>query len=201
MLFRPGDILLFESSKWSFNNIVPKMIRLVTGNKIVHVGIVLDIKHYSPDWIVWAETFTGYGMRGNLSSIERLKEDSDNLKLLGVAHLPDSWYQRYPIESKFTEVGRQIAKDKKSKSYSYRTIISFMIDHFYRLFRPKNEPYRVWLKPNGYVCSTLCATIINETMKKYNPNWCGSNSNMDVWEPDNFATSPFMVELCDSKIF
>jgi len=199
-MLRPGDVLLFEDKKFDLQHIGPIGIRLITGNRVTHVGIVIDTNPGNEDWIAWADTNPKVTMRIQTSSIEALKKDYHSaLKLTGIAHLPDDWYRKYPIEPFFNAVAEQIRGTNASRHYSYRVIMGFMIDHLWRRFRSDNEPYRSWLGSNGYVCSSLVAKVIDEVVGKYLSNWHRGKSNFNVWEPDDFTTDLFQVELWNSK--
>ena len=65
-----------------------------------------------------------------------------------------------------------------------------MIDHGYRRFKSADTPYKVWIKPKGFICSVLAAHILDLAVSKYCPNWT-ENARLETYEPDDFTCAPF----------
>lgn len=134
-MFRPGDILLFESSKSPSKNLLKSLFSIFT-KKITHIGIVLTVYR---DWVVWAEIQDDQ-ICGNLSSPTRLQEGlEDGLRFIGVSRLPNSWYADFPLENLFTVVSNDLLMKSKSFSSSPALCVT-ILDSVIRQYKPDWNP-------------------------------------------------------------
>jgi hypothetical protein len=48
-MFKSGDVLLYEAPAWKFSNIIPKLIRLITGDHKMYLEYVIPASAVS--WV------------------------------------------------------------------------------------------------------------------------------------------------------
>ena len=164
-----GDVLLFKRTKsWSP---VPKLIRLIEGNRYVHVAVVVK---EGPDPLI-AEIDAGFRMRVGSWELVTKKEIPD------VARLSSDYYI-----SKYSII--KYALSVIGMSYGYSKIIDSMINHFlgflFSVFG-KRHVYKTYVgNPNHEICSTLVSKILSQiTSLNYNK----------FSEPDDYCKPPFIV--------
>lgn len=175
-MFAPGDILLYEPNAFTFQNLIPEGIRLVEGNKVVHVAVYIGLAS-TGFYIIEAMTDGVH-----LKVIPDLINRSNGFKLYGTASLPNQKFN-------FTDLWSEAHK-YDDKPYGYLTDGNLLLQHgMSRLF--PNRPWQVWFKSKkGFICSELALLIISK--------FCNNFTFPKVpalTEPDDFLKSPWVVTL------
>lgn len=155
-----GDVLLYERKKYI--GILPRLIRIIIGNKMTHAGIVMEV--------------------------DNKKFVLEQLTPRMHSYLP--FYYALPgevihcVRPKFTSPSIVLNKFFEREKYGNLAIIDCAINHFIGLFLSDKWKYRPILaklfKSKRIICSALVAKILRLEL---NTNWC---NNYRVVEPDDF---------------
>lgn len=183
MIPKPGDILLFEKTPhFSFKDFYPFAIRLITGNKIVHVGFVFAVN----------ESFCSYldtNPAGPKLRILDYKTKISSTQLMGVS-IARTWYNFQP-----QEIQPVVLKYIGTTKYSFRSIFNLALNHLVGVFKWRQHRAKVYVasKPNTFNCASLCAQIlldVNPTLYRHT----FGDTPPCLLEPDDFTKRPFIVE-------
>jgi hypothetical protein len=176
-MFQPGDILLYHAEALKISNIVPRLIRLITGNKVTHVALYLgevDKKH-----IILDALSNGIYIKEMSNIINR----DDDFNLYGIARLPiekDLYGRFYDEALKFN-----------NKPYGILTIINLLFQHGKTVFT--NKEWTTWFKSKkGYICSEVCQLVYENVVNTQFPK------KANLTEPDDYLTNPWKVYYLNS---
>ena len=181
-MFKPGDILLYTAPALKFDNIVPRLIRVITGNKVTHVAVYLgsiDESH------IVIEALSD-GVKIRTYSDAGLRDRKDDFKLYGIARLPN-----IEVEAN-NKVFALSAAAYTQTPYGYLTIVNLLLQHGRGWLFPK-KPWTVWFKSKkGYVCSEVAQLVITDVLKLNNIA-ISFPKPAAVTEPDDYLVSPWEV--------
>lgn len=192
-ILEPGDILHFEvKSAFSLSRLVPRGIRLIIGNKIVHSAMVVEI--FDDGSFTYIEAGPGTGIHLNqadtifhtennnfkLSKVTRLENNNLRLAYMTVNHVKSKAYHYL------------------DKGYSYKNIFNALINHFIGIINKNHtkDKYKAWLKSNGksYMCSETVVKLYNDIFNDL--TYSHFDRIPEVWEPDDLAeTSTKFIEV------
>ena len=173
-MFSPGDVLLYEAPSLTFANLVPRLIRLVTGNKVTHVALYIEPELDDNHFILEA-LFDGIAIK-TISEAE-LYNRLNGFKLKGVARLPNVIVNRNALAS--------FAIRHNNKKYGLLTILNLLLQHGKTRLFPKKE-WSVWFKSkDAYTCSELTQLALEEYFK---PTKAAA-----LVEPDDYLGSPWKI--------
>jgi len=181
---KPGDILLAEKTRaFKLSNFIPLMIRLITGNKVVHVGIVETCNGSS---ITYRDSTPGGVKESNVINI---KNESQN----GLILANDT------VVEKIARLTLPITDFSGSGGYNYYSIWTAIKYNFLRMFYacPIVSPDTHY--GTEFNCSQYVAYLIlknGETMELF--PYIDSPAMV---EPDNFTAQPFEVIPIDELHF
>ena len=155
-----GDVLLYEHKKYI--GILPRLIRIIIGNKITHAGIIMEVdnrkfvlEQLTPRTHSYLPFY--YALPGEVIHCARPK-------FMIPAIIQNSIFER--------------------EKYGNLAIIDCAINHFIGLFLGDKYKYKPILarlfKSERIICSALVAKILRLDL---NTNWC---NNYRVVEPDDF---------------
>lgn len=183
-VLEPGDILHFEvKSAFSFSRIIPRLIRLILGNKIVHSAVVVEILDDGSFIYVEAGPLTGIHANQADSITDT---ENHNFRLAKVTRLAN---ENLRLAYMPTNHVKKTAYEYLDKGYSYRNIFNAMINHTIGVVNKNytREKYKVWLKSNGksYMCSETVVKIYNDIFKDMSYKFF--DRTPEVWEPDDLA--------------
>ena len=155
-----GDVLLFERKR--YGGVLPRIIRLITGNKMTHVAIVMEI--------------------------DNRKFVLEQLTPRTHSYLPFYYALTgeiiHCVRPKFTLPAIINNSDFEREKYGTLAIIDCAINHFIGLFLGKNWEYKRILarlfKSKRLICSALVAKILKLEL---NADWC---HDYHVVEPDDY---------------
>jgi hypothetical protein len=174
MVFNPGDVLLYTAPAWKFSNIIPKLIRLITGNKITHVALYIN-QEGNKHIILDVSTKGIY----TLSMTEaELYNRVDDFCLAGIARLNNL---QLPLEQDKLRTATSYFFGKK---YGYLTILNLLLQHgMGRLF---NKEWKIWFKSNdAYICSESTQLVYEKMGFIFNKPAC-------LVEPDDYLSAPWI---------
>lgn len=152
-----GDVVLYEER--SHQSFIVRAIRLITGSKYTHAGIVLMIN-------------------GSPVIFEQL--DRRIYRFVELYNL-DIDEHVYVYRPNFVAPGtdRNLLKYKK---YGYIKLVDCLINHFIGLFN-LNHRYRPYL--SKYTKNKICSQLVADCLDlKNHVNWCDYH---EVVEPDDYA--------------
>jgi hypothetical protein len=180
-MFKPGDVLLYTAPAWKFSNIIPRLIRLTTGNKVTHVAVYLgtnDIGHVILDAL-------SSGVKLKVLPEAELYNRKDDFKLHAIASLPEC----EPLSKGV--VFMYSAAKYSSTRYGYLTIINLLLQH--GMGRFFNKPWVVWFKSKkGYICSEVSQLVIEDVLRLNNiPT--PFKKLAAITEPDDYLVAPWKV--------
>ena len=173
-MFSTGDVLLYTAPRLTFANLVPRLIRLVTGNKVTHVALYIDTDEDNTHIILEA-LFDGVYIK--ILSEAELYERMNGFKLYGTARLPDVTINPNTLAS--------FAMRYNQKKYGLLTILNLLLQHGKTRLFPKKE-WSVWFKSkDAYTCSELTQLALEEYFK---PTKAAA-----LVEPDDYLGSPWKI--------
>lgn len=187
-MFKPGDVLLYEAPAWKFANVIPKIIRLITGNKITHVALYLGIN--DKGHVILDALSRGIEVK-TMSETELYDRHKDDFKLYAVATLPE-----ITIDS--SNVVFMFAAAKYTKvPYGFKTIFNLLLQHgMGRLF---NKPWKVWFKSKkGYICSEVTQLVVEDVLR-LNQIKIPFTKNASLTEPDDYLSEPWKVTIINKN--
>jgi hypothetical protein len=180
-MFKPGDVLLYTAPAWKFSNIIPRLIRLATGNKVTHVAVYLgpnDKGHVILDALA-------SGVKLKVLSETELYDRKDDFKLCAIASLTEC-----AILEKSSVFMYSAAKYSRT-SYGYLTIFNLLLQH--GKGRLSNKPWSVWFKSkNGYICSEVSQLVIEDVLR-LNQIPIPFKKPAALTEPDDYLSAPWKV--------
>ena len=183
-MFKPGDILLYTAPALKFDNIVPRLIRVITGNKVTHVAVYLGMINESH---IVIEALSD-GVKIRTYSDKGIRDREDDFKLYGIAKLPN--LDINPKNKTFAVA----ASSYTQVPYGYLTILNLLLQHGRGWIFPK-KPWTVWFKSKrGYICSEVAQLVIADVLKLNNINITFPKPAA-VTEPDDYLVSPWKVIL------
>lgn len=173
-MFKPGDVLLYTAPAWKFSNLIPKGIRLVTGNKMTHVALYIN-QEYSKHIVLDASIKGIFTLRMTEAELYNRKDD---FELYGIARLKDM----PPLDENSLI---RISSSFFGKKYGYLTILNLLLQHgMGRLF---NKEWKIWFKSNdAYVCSELTQLVYEKIGFKF-------DKPASLTEPDDFLKEPWII--------
>ena len=181
-MFQPGDVLLYTAPALKFDNIVPRFIRVITGNKVTHVAVYLGM--VNENHLVVEALSDGIKIR--TYSETTIADRKDDFKLYGIARLPN-------LEVDFKNKIFAVSAAKYTHApYGYLTILNLLLQHSRGWIVPK-KPWVVWFKSKkGYVCSEVAQLVIGDVLELNNiPS--PFKKPAAVTEPDDYLVSPWEV--------
>ena len=171
MKFIPGQVLLYSSPHLKFNNILANGIRLIEGNKVIHVSLYLG-----NNFIIEA---LSDGVK--IKYLSDLVNRDNGMVLYGISSLPN-FMPTFDILTLFANIFI-------NKPYGYLTDINILFQHGKCLLFPK-KPWTVWFKSqNGFICSELILSILVNFNLKF-------PKIPALTEPDDFLSAPWVVTKC-----
>lgn len=176
-MFKPGDILLYKATSWKLSTIIPKLIQLITGNKITHVGLYLGQEE---DKHVVLDALAKGGIKIKYFTDIEIHTRKDDFILHGIARLP--------VEFDSLNLNL-IALRYSNKPYGFLTIINLLLQHGKTRLFP-NKKWAVWIKSNkGHICSEVSQLVLEEFVKEtFQKEAC-------LVEPDEYLSFPWEVIL------
>lgn len=179
-MFKPGDILLYQAvSALKFSTIIPRIIQLITGNKITHVALYLGC--INGNHIILDALANGILVK-SLSNTE-IYNRKDDFKLYGISQLD--------IEIPITNIMIEACIYSR-KPYGFATIFNLLFQHGKTRLYP-TKPWTTWFKSkNGYICSEVCQRVLENLLIENNiklPFIKESN----LTEPDDYLVAPWKV--------
>ena len=180
-MFKPGDVLLYTAPALKFSNIIPRLIRLATGNKVTHVAVYLgknDTGHVILDAL-------SNGVQLKVMSEDHLYDRQDDFKLCAIASLDEC----KPLSS--SSVFMFSAAKYASTRYGYLTIFNLLLQHGKgRIF---NKPWSIWFKSKkGYICSEVSQLVIEDVLR-LNQISVPFKKPAAITEPDDYLSDPWKV--------
>lgn len=173
MQFKPGDVLLYEVPGTGIYTIVPKLIRLCTGNKIVHVALYIGMDRGN-HLILDAQA---YGIR--IMAFQDIINRPDGFKLSAVANLECIDKPAYDY--------LEVAYNYCEKPYGILTIFNLFLQHGKTRLFPKSK-WSTWFKSKkGYICSEVCQLVVEEVLETKFPK------PANLTEPDDYLSAPWKV--------
>ena len=171
MQLQVGDILLYKSATgFKFSTLVPELIRLCTGNKIIHTAMYLGEQEGKPLIIESA---------GNGVNLYRLNDVMyrQYYTLVAIARLPNLPKEAYAYKT-YRYVGAH---------YGVLTIINILFQHGKCRIFPK-RPWTTWFKSSeAYICSELCQRLVEDVTSMTFPK------PAHLVEPDDFLAYPWEI--------
>jgi hypothetical protein len=168
-----GDVLLFQKRKHA--GFLPRAIRLITGSKFSHAGIVVDLD-------------------GNLVVLEQLIIRHFSLLRSYSLELSSSDVVM-AFRPKF-EVNSVNIWDLRIRSYGILSLIDELINHGLSNLTFRHWRYRaIFGNKVNIVCSALVAKILE---LEQNTDWCKDHR---LVEPGDLANHPENFELLGEVIF
>lgn len=171
-MFLPGDILLYDAPAIRFNNIIPRLIRLITGNRVTHVALYLGElrgKH-----IILDALSDGIYVKDMDDIVSR----DDGFKLYGISRLENQSHSGMYLT---------LAQQYNKSPYGILTILNLLLQHGYgRLF--PHRAWKTWFRSEkGYICSEVCQLVVEdvESIKFPKP--------ANLTEPDDYLSYPWIV--------
>lgn len=170
-MYKSGDVLLYESTGLTFKNLIAESIRLITGNRVIHVAFYWGTRGERHTIV---ESLGSVGVDVKELTDEELVNHPDGFRLFGISRLegaPMVVYKTY---------------DYIGSHYGYLTIINLMFQHGKTRLFPK-RPWTTWFKSrDGYICSELCQLIVEQAIPDYKfPKLA------HLVEPDDYLTAPW----------
>jgi len=174
-MFKPGDVLLYESTGLTFKNLIAEGIRLITGNKVIHVAFYWGKKG---DEHTIIEALGSVGVDVKELTDESIVNHPDGFRLFGVARLEDIPTVAYKTY------------DYIGSPYGYLTITNLMFQHGKTRLFPK-KPWTTWFKSKeGYICSELCQLIVEDALPDFK-----FPKQAHLVEPDDYLSAPWKVVI------
>lgn len=175
-MLKPGDVLLYTAPAWKFSNLIPKVIQLITGNKVTHVALYIGVegeKHIILDALA-------DGVNTKIMSEAELYNRLDDFVLLKVARLSDS---HLPIDP----TGIVLATSKYvRKKYGFLTILNLFFQHGKTRLFP-NKKWTVWFKSNdAYICSQVVQLVYESLGYVF-------DKDAALVEPDDYLSEPWNI--------
>jgi hypothetical protein len=187
-MFKPGDVLLYEAPAWKFSNIIPRLIRLITGNKIIHVALYLGTNEEGH--VILDALSNGIKIK-TMSEIELYDRHIDDFKLYGIASLPSLKID--PTNMVFMYVAAKYAP----RPYGFKTIFNLLLQH--GMGRFFNKPWKIWFKSKrGYICSEVTQLVMEDVLRLNQIN-IPFTKNASVTEPDDYLSSPWVVNVINKN--
>jgi hypothetical protein len=182
-MFRPGDVLLYTATAWKFSNIIPRLIRVVTGNKVTHVSVYLGANEYGH---VILDALSN-GVKLKVMKEDELFDRKDDFKLYGIASLLEC--EAFSKSSVFMYAAAKYS----STSYGYLTAFNLFLQHGKGRFF--NKPWSIWFKSKrGFICSEVNQLVIEDVLRLNNiPT--PFKKPAALTEPDDYLVSPWKVIL------
>lgn len=183
LLFSPGDVLLYQAPAIKLSNTFPELIRLITGNKVIHVALYLG---YNNGHVILEALSDGVNIKtlGNTEIYDRV----NGFKLYGISRLPN-------ISISSNNIVFMVAAAKYNKSpYGYLTILNLLFQHMKTRIFPK-LPWTVWFKSkHGYICSEVSRLVLQDVLEINNIK-LPFLKPAAVTEPDDYLAAPWKVIL------
>ena len=172
-MFSTGDVLLYTAPRLTFANLVPRLIRLVTGNKIVHVDLYIGPDH--GNHVILEALFDGVRLR-TFSEAE-LYERMNGFKLHSTAKLPNVEISPVTLMA--------IAVNYEGKKYGYLTILNLLLQHGKTRLFPNKQWSILFTSKDAYTCSQLTQLALEDYFNPLKP--------AALVEPDDFLARPWRV--------
>lgn len=186
-MFKSGDILLYAAPTLKFSNIIPRLIRLITGNEVIHTAIYLKSDGNNSNLVldalpsgIYIKTFTDAELLNRL----------DDLKLYGIAYLPNLF-----INSSNTIC--LVAAKYAYHSYGYFTIINLLLQHLKTRIFTSSLFSIAFKSKDAYICSEVCRLVVDDVLRLNNiPS--PFNKLPALTEPDDYLKHPWeIIKLID----
>lgn len=182
-MFISGDVLLYSAPNWKFITIFPKLIQLITGNKVTHVALYLGIKEGTDLHLILEALDNGVYIKAFTE--EELHTRSNGFILCGVARLPQlpqNVIALWPA-AKYT-----------TKPYGILTILNLLCQHGKTRIFPKKS-WSVWFKSkNAYICSEVTQLVLEDILRVAQVKYT-FNRPACLVEPDDYLSSPYEIIL------
>lgn len=173
-MFQPGDVLLYQAEALKVSNIIPRLIRLITGSKVTHVSLYLG--EVNQKHIILDALSDGVYIKEMSNILNR----EDDFNLYGIARLPmdkDLYGRFYDIAQAFN-----------NKPYGILTIINLLLQHGKALIT--NKEWTTWFKSKrGYICSEVCQLVIKTAVD------VTFDKPSNLTEPDDYLKYPWILIL------
>lgn len=179
-MFKPGDVLLYESQPGlKFGTVIPKLIQLCTGNKIMHTALYLGC------------TSEGHVILDALADGVLLKTFSESELYLRPEELVLSAVARLEANIPLLDVMSKASK-YSLKPYGFVTITNLLLQHGKTRLFPKKS-WTTWFKSkNGYICSEVCQLVLEELLRE-NKQPIPFPKLANLTEPDDYLSAPWKV--------
>lgn len=179
-MFETGDILLYQAvSAFKFSTIIPKLIQLITGNKITHVALYLG--QTNGNHVILDALANGILIK-TLSNTE-IYNRKDDFKLYGISQLN----VEIPVTNLMVE-----ACVYSRKPYGFTTIFNLLLQHGKTRLYP-NKQWTTWCKSkDGYICSEVCQKVL-EALLSENHIKSPFIKKANLTEPDDYLIAPWKV--------
>lgn len=141
-MFQPGDVLLYHAEALKISNIIPRLIRLITGNKVTHVALYLG--EVNQKHIILDALSDGIYVKEMSNIINR----EDDFNLYGIARLPIE----KDLYGRFYEEALKV----NNTPYGILTILNLLLQHGKTLIFPKKQWTTAFKSKKGYICSEVC---------------------------------------------
>jgi len=186
MDFVPGDILLYTSPGLKFSNLISNGIRLVEGNKVIHVAVYLGSNAKGHAIVEALPDGVKIKSLSNTDIYNRVDNHANGLTLYGIARLPNM-----EVSSKNTVFAVSAAKYSQSP-YGYLTDVNIFLQHGKTKVFPK-KPWTVWCKSKkGYICSEVAQLVVGDVLELNNIP-LPFKKIACLTEPDDFLYYPWQV--------
>lgn len=184
MIPQPGDILLFEKMPgWRWGSWAPFLVRLITGNKVIHVGLVVN---YAMGKVYYWDSNPG-GVKRRI--LDGSPVSSNDLLATKVARLHrGGWPSSFDV--------RDWAWPKLGNPYSYRRIFNLAILHLVRQWNPGWAP-KVPPLGLGNPAASICSDFVARWLATRSEVW-GQRPEWTI-EPDDFL-DPKLFHVSDLTI-
>ncbi len=177
MIPRPGDVLLFEKLPgWHWGSWAPFLIRLVTGNKVTHTGLVAA---RTPEGrVIYWDSNPGGVRRRVLEPGSAIS--SNGLVATKIAR------PRFAGAPMAADV-REWAWTMDKAPYSYRRILNLAALHLGWRFKPDWAPRRP-LFGNGNPRASICSDFVTRWLQTRSERYWSGRPEWTI-EPDDFLQS------------
>ena len=170
------------------SNLFPFITRLVTGNKVIHAGVVESCDLYS---VVYWDSGPNGVRRYAIPNVRNTQEGglvlANDTVVTWVAELPTDVATPAQIDLMLEEITKVYGF-----GYNYLGILNTAWDHFMRLFKtlPQTQPDSHYGR--RFTCSQLISYALLKAGVPFSWTFIGTVHPALV-EPDNFKQSPFIV--------
>lgn len=186
-MFNPGDILLYDARALKFATIIPKLIRLITGNKITHVAMYL--KKDGENHIILDALISGVKLK-TLTTSQLYDRSKENFKLYGISRLPE--IELLPDVVKKTDMFLWMAEKYAPSPYAIKTICNLLLQHGIGRIYPDKQWKVSFKSSKGYICSEACQLVMEDIIKLNQINITFTKVAA-ITEPDDYLKAPWKV--------